>query len=158
MIPEGTDLWGRIALVTSSPTYTVGGEVLPLHHGPRIGDEIVTVGRLDESDDVAVVDGAGEAWALSPDCLTIVSRFDRPPTPPISPEVASHVLWHYRQIGYPPGSFVSSLINALAGADQGNRALLARGFPDYARAVALATEHPQGIDMLRGVMVNRRPL
>ena len=72
--------------------------------------------------------------------------------------MAAHVLWHYRQIGYPPGSFVSSLIKTIAGADPGNRRLLARGFPDYVRAVAMATEDPSGIDLLRRVLETRKPL
>ena len=159
MIPEGAQLWGRLALVTSAPfTHDDDGEAVPARFGPKIGDEVVTVGREPESENVGVVDRHADGWALHPDCLTLISRFDRPEAAPITPDVAAHVLWHYRQIGYPPGSFTSALIRTIAGADSGNRRLLARGFPDYVRAVELATEDLSGIDLLRRVLETRKPL
>src|SRR5699024_12533452 len=74
-----------------------------------------------------------------------------------SSDLAAHVLWHYRQIGYPPGGFVSRLIAAFAGADPGNRRLLSRGFPEYGRAMSIIMDDIDGVERLRRVMETRRP-
>jgi len=157
VIPDGSDLWGRLALVTSAPFTHADGEAVPSRFGPQIGDEVVTIGREPESENVGVVDRHADGWALHPDCLTLISRFDRPEVPPITPDVAAHVLWHYRQIGYPPGGFVSRLIAAFAGADPGNRRLLSRGFPEYGRAMSIIMDDIDGVERLRRVMETRRP-
>ena len=157
MIASGVELWGRLALVTSAPFTLADGEAVPSRFGPQIGDEVATIGWEPESENVGVVDRHADGWALHPDCLTLISRYGRPEVAPITPDVAAHVLWHYRQIGYPPGSFVSALIKTIAGADIGNRRLLARGFPDYVRAVELAAETVGGIDTLRRVLETRKP-
>ena len=156
MIAQEGDLFARKALVTAAPfVRDEDGEVL-LAHFPRIGEEVAILGDR-EGGHVAVFDRNSDVTRLHRDCLTLA-----PPQPvpdaPIGPEVAAHVLWHYRQIGYPPGSFASALIRTIAGADSGNRRLLARGFPDYVRAVEIATETTSGIDTLRRVLETRRPL
>lgn len=157
MIPEGADVFGRRALVTAAPfSWWSGERWWDGGHGLKIGDEVAVVRR--SSDNMVVMGETAAAPAtVAADCLTLV-----PPQPvpgaPIGPEVAAHVLWHYRQLGYPPGSFTSDLIRAIAGADPGNRRLLARAFPDYVRAVSLAADDPGGIDRLRQVMQTRKPL
>lgn len=157
MIPEEADVFGRRALVTAAPfvDYGDGPETPP--RAPSIGTEVAIVGE-DWRGHLPVVDREhGDFWKLHRDCLTLVPPQSTPPAP-IGPEVAAHVLWHYRQLGYPPGSFTSELIRAIAGADPGNRRLLARAFPDYVRAVSIAADDPGGIDRLRQVMQTRKPL
>lgn len=161
MIPEDVDSFGRRALITAAPFVRIGDEVHTIDgQGLEVGAEVAVVDDGQPDGDVFVVPRGEHSRAmhrLDRDCLTLVSVPMAPPAP-IDPEVAAHVLWHYRQIGYPPGSFVSALIRTIAGADQGNRRLLARGFPAYVRAVELATEDVNGIDRLRRVMETRRPL
>ena len=156
MIAQDGDLFARKALVTAAPfVREEDGEAL-LAHSPRIGEEVAILG--DQGDDhIAVFDRHGDVTRLHRDCLTLVPP---PPTPPapVTPDVAAHVLWHYRQLGYPPGSFTSALIRAIAGADPGNRLRLARAFPEYVRAVSLAADHLDGIDRLRQVLVTRVPI
>ena len=156
MITEDGDMFARKALVTAAPfVRQEDGEAL-LAHAPEIGEEVAVLGER-EGGHVAVFDRRGDVARLHRDCLTLVPPQPTPPAP-VTPEVAAHVLWHYRQIGYPPGSFASALIKTIAGADSGNRRLLARGFPAYVRAVEIATETTSGIDTLRRVLETRRPL
>lgn len=158
MIPEGADVFGRRAIVTAAPYLTDNGEMrLVREDSIEIGTEVAII---DEDEENLRVVGRGtlsRAASVHRDCLTLV-----PPQPvpldPIGPEVAAHVLWHYRQLGYPPGSFTSDLIRAIAGADPGNRRLLARAFPAYVRAVSLAADDPGGIDRLRQVLLTRVPI
>ena len=158
MIPEGVDVFGRRALVTAAPYLTDNGEMrLVREDGIEIGAEVAIVDEDEENLRVVGRGALGRSASVHRDCLTIVSPQATPPAP-IGPEVAAHVLWHYRQLGYPPGSFTSELIRAIAGADPGNRRLLARAFPDYVRAVSIAADDPGGIDRLRQVMQTRKPL
>lgn len=62
---------------------------------------------------------------------------------------AAHVLWHYGEGGWEPGSFTKHLLRAFAAADPINFALLAVMFPHQARAMHLAKEHDDGIAQLR---------
>lgn len=157
MIPEGVDVFGRRAIVTAAPfSWWCGERWWDNGHVLEIGDEVAVVRR--SSDNVIVMgQTAATPTIVAADCLTLV-----PPQPvpldPIGPEVAAHVLWHYRQLGYPPGSFTSDLIRTIAGADPGNRRLLARAFPAYVRAVSLAADDPGGIDRLRQVLITRVPI
>lgn len=157
MIPEGVDTFGRRALVTTAPYVLVAGNPYSVNvPGLEIGVEVAVVG--DEGENVRVlVRGLERADTVHRDCLTLVG-YAPTPAAPVGPEVAAHVLWHYRQLGYPPGSFVSELIRTIAAADPGNRRLLARAFPDYVRAVTMAADDLDGIDRLRNVMTNRLPL
>ena len=158
MIPEDVDAFGQRALVTAAPYVWANDRPHPLNlDGLEIGAEVAVVGAEDDEHLRVVVRGVERTDTVHRACLTLTPR---PPLPdaPITPEVAAHVLWHYRQIGYPPGSFVSALIRTIAGADLGNRRRLARAFPEYVRAVALATDSIDGIDTLRRVLETRRPL
>lgn len=69
----------------------------------------------------------------------------------VTKEVAAHTLYHFRGEGYPPGSFTEALLVAFSRADSSNRALLGLGFPDYYKAISLAQDHPEGIDLLRTI-------
>ena len=159
MIPEGVDVFGRRALVTAAPYFVTepGGAPVPSRRAPQVGEEVAIVGADGPSHLEVVGREVDESTLVHRDCLTLV-----PPQPvpldPIGPEVAAHVLWHYRQLGYPPGSFVTNLIRTIAGADPGNRRLLARAFPAYVRAVSLAADHLDGIDRLRQVLLTRVPI
>ena len=157
MIPEGVDAFGRRAIVTAAPYLVDSGEVRDVReNGIEIGAEVAIIDHDEENLRVVGRDSIGRAASVHRDCLTLVP-LQPVPLAPITPEVAAHVLWHYRQIGYPPGSFTSALIRTIAGADSGNRRLLARGFPDYVRAVEMATETIGGIDTLRRVLETRKP-
>ena len=157
MIPEGVDAFGLRALVTAAPYLVDSGEVRDVRaDGIEIGAEVAVIDHDGENLRVVGRDGIGRAASVHRDCLTLIPTMPAPAAP-ITPEVAAHVLWHYRQIGYPPGSFASALIKTIAGADIGNRRLLARGFPDYVRAVEMATETVGGIDTLRRVLETRKP-
>lgn len=50
-------------------------------------------------------------------------------------------VWSYGQAGYPPGSFVDSLIGAIMNADATNREKLRLAFPEYVAAVEHIREH-----------------
>lgn len=153
MITQDGDLFARKALVTAAPFVREEDGEVRLAHAPEIGEEVAIL-RNQGGDHLVVVDRRGDVTRIHRDCLTLV-----PPQPvpdaPITPDVAAHVLWHYRQLGYPPGSFTSDLIRTIAKADPGNRRLLARAFPEYVRAVSLAADHLDGIDRLRQVLVTR---
>lgn len=76
----------------------------------------------------------------------------------ISRQEAAHVLWHYgpdvsggRQAAMEPGSFVSTLIRAIALADPVNKARLYLGFPGYVAASALIENQPGGAARLVAV-------
>jgi hypothetical protein len=75
----------------------------------------------------------------------------RPEPLTCTPKEAAQTLFHYgRSGGYPPGSFVASLLSAICGADPRNRALLALGFPGYVAAAELA-EREGGVERLREI-------
>lgn len=160
MIPEDVDAFGRRALITAAPFLRIGDEVHTIDgQGLEVGAEVAVVDDGQPDGDVFVVPRGEHSRAMhriDRDCLTLVSVQTAPPAP-ITPEVAAHVLWHYRQIGYPPGAFASALIKTIARADIGNRRLLARGFPAYVRAVEIAAETTSGIDTLRRVLETRKP-
>jgi hypothetical protein len=57
----------------------------------------------------------------------------------------------FGRAGYPPGGFVSALLDAMCRADSGNFTRLAIGFPGYASAVWAAQNTDDGLDRLREV-------
>lgn len=157
MIAEDVDAFGRRAIVTAAPYLVDSGEVRDVREdGIEIGAEVAVIDQDEENLRVVGRDSIGSAASVHRDCLTLIPTMPAPAAP-ITPEVAAHVLWHYRQLGYPPGAFASALIKTIAGADPGNRRLLARGFPAYVRAVEIATGDPSGIDTLRRVLETRKP-
>lgn len=157
MIPDGVNLLGRKALVTAAPYVEVQGEPSwDQAHGLEIGDQVATV-RRDGGNVLVMGEEASTPALVATDCLTLAPVGGLPEVP-VGPDTAAHVLWHYRQIGYPPGSFTAALIAAIAAADPNNRRLLARAFPDYVRAVDIITGDPAGVDTLRHVMTSRHPL
>lgn len=68
----------------------------------------------------------------------------------ITADVASHVLWHFGELGKQPGSFVRDLIMLVARADPPNRARLGLGHPAYVLAVSLA-QAPDGVATLQAI-------
>lgn len=89
----------------------------------------------------------GQEWAL---------RLFTPPTnPEITFEVANHVLWHFSQGGFRPGSFTDHLLSAFATADPMRWAQLHEAFPAYGWAMHLAMNTEGGIEQLRTI-ANRR--
>lgn len=69
----------------------------------------------------------------------------------IPPEVAAHVLYHFGHGGYPAGSFIQTLLKAIAIADSGNLDRIARGFPEYVAAVQAISYDPDGVAHLRRI-------
>ena len=65
-------------------------------------------------------------------------------------EVVAHVLWHADAGGYPPGGFITALLDAWTKADPMNSARLGRAFPGYAQALDILAL-PGGIDRLRRI-------
>lgn len=73
------------------------------------------------------------------------------PVPPITFEIAAHVLWHFSKGGFEPGSFTVTLMELIARADQPNRFRLALGFPAYVAAVEAAMYTNEGISDLQAI-------
>lgn len=73
------------------------------------------------------------------------------PDPQITPEVANHVLAHFGEGGYQPGSFYQDLILLIARADPTRRRRLALGEPAYVLAVSLAQNSADGVATLRAI-------
>jgi hypothetical protein len=73
----------------------------------------------------------------------------------VTPVIACHVLHHFGEGGYAPGSFVRDLILVIARADPQNRRLLALGHPAYVLAVGMA-QAPGGMDELREIAESGR--
>jgi hypothetical protein len=72
--------------------------------------------------------------------------------PPIPPETARHVLWHYgQQGGVEPGSFTRNLITTIDSADMDNVARLAGAYPSLVAAVIAAKLDPDGIASLQRI-------
>lgn len=71
--------------------------------------------------------------------------------PDIGEEVACHVLGLFGQGGYMPGSFTTHLLEALLRADMTNFRLLSVSYPEYAAAMILVKQHPEGIRILRSI-------
>ena len=69
----------------------------------------------------------------------------------ITAEQAAHVLWHFDEGGYQPGSFVQHLLRAFTSADLTNRHVLADTYPAYGVAVDAAANHPDGITWLQRI-------
>ena len=85
--------------------------------------------------------GGGRAWADR--------QFTPPNSPEISVELANHVLFHFGQGGYRPGSFTEQLLNTFAAADPMRAAQLREAFPAHGWAMHLAQNTEQGIAQLR---------
>lgn len=69
----------------------------------------------------------------------------------ISPEEASHVLWHFRAGDREHGSFFTALVDAIAKADPANRLRLAAAFPGECAAMDVAQNTENGLDLLRRI-------
>ena len=69
----------------------------------------------------------------------------------VTPTVARHTLYHFREGGYAPGSFVQSLLETIGRADPFNTAILSSGYPRYVAAMRLAREVDGGIDTLKRI-------
>lgn len=85
----------------------------------------------------------GQQWAMG--------LFTPPATPQITFELANHVLWHFSQGGFRPGSFTEHLLLAFATADPMRRAQLMEAFPAHGWAMHLAQNTEGGIEQLRGI-------
>lgn len=73
----------------------------------------------------------------------------------VTPAEARHVLHHYGDSdGVRPGSFVETLIKAIALADPINARKLGREYPGLVEAVRLASRQTGGVDLLK-VVANR---
>ena len=67
-----------------------------------------------------------------------------------SQEIAYNTLNYFRgDEGFSGGSFALALLDAASRADNNNLDRLARGFPDEIAAYRLATDHVDGLDLLR---------
>lgn len=73
----------------------------------------------------------------------------------VTPEIAAHVLHWFNGSGYPAGSFITALIDAMCKADPSNVAKLGQAYPGYARAVTLAKMDPEGMDKLAAILAAR---
>ncbi|MFG7942929.1 hypothetical protein [Streptomyces cacaoi] len=71
--------------------------------------------------------------------------------PTITPAIASQVLSHYGQGGYPAGSWGQKLISLIATADELNFIPLADAFPAYAAAVTAMQYDPDGAAYLQRI-------
>lgn len=70
----------------------------------------------------------------------------------IDRNTAGHVLWQYQDpAGMEPGSFFRQLLGAFEVADPENFARLASVFPAQARAMDIAKNFPEGMDVLRAI-------
>lgn len=79
-----------------------------------------------------------------------------PGSPTITPTVANHVLYYHQAGGYPPGGFITALLEAWHRADWGNAARLRTAFPAYGAALSLA-QQPDGIRQLHAIADKERP-
>ena len=71
------------------------------------------------------------------DTATATAHIDAP--------IAQHMLWHFGLGGTQPGSFVTTLLQAIALADPPNRSRLAMGFPGYVAAFDLVMNNEIGL-------------
>lgn len=70
----------------------------------------------------------------------------------ITPEIARHVLWHFKAAGaWEPGDLTKLLLQMLQRADVDNRGRLARVYPGYAQAVALIDSSLDGVEVLQQI-------
>lgn len=68
-----------------------------------------------------------------------------------TPAEANHVLYVSGNGGYPPGGFVTKLLEAALYADQGNLTRLGLGFPGLIRAVQMYKFEIGGLQKLRRI-------
>lgn len=73
------------------------------------------------------------------------------PSSVITPQLAQHVLWHFSQGGYEPGTFTSLLLQTIGHADTENRERLRVSFPNHVRAFEMGANETYGIDRLRKI-------
>lgn len=69
----------------------------------------------------------------------------------IPTEIANHVLFHFGQGGYQPGSFTTHLLCAFAASDEENFFRLAAAYPEYGAAVAAIQYDPDGVQQLQQI-------
>lgn len=166
MIEENIEigaLRGHQALVTTAPWLALveDGELVQangvrLHEG-MTGElvQIVDDEGLREGDYgnlIVWVYSARDSRLIHRNCLTITSAPKPAPKIVIPPDVAAHVLFPFKGIGYRAGSFINALIEALVRADATNRTRLGLAYPEYAEAVRLAKDEWTGIDQLKRIM------
>lgn len=147
---------GTSVLVTASNTYGVPISTLAVVAAHVTSDDHLNGWPIiaypdDDPDPGQRLQISVESWPVDPAALTVVATPPRYPTR-ITPEVAAHVLWHYNGTGYRPGTYTRNLIATLAAADHHNLRRLAHVVPDYAEAVRLATQEPDGLDQLQGLL------
>ncbi|MEU7911371.1 hypothetical protein [Microbispora bryophytorum] len=70
-------------------------------------------------------------------------------TPHITPEIAAHVLHHFRRGGRPGSTSVRELLAEFDTANARHRLQLAKEFPGYDAAYELATHTDNGIALLQ---------
>lgn len=147
---------GTTVLVTAANTYSVPISTLAVVAGhvttndDMNGWPIIAYPDEDPDPDQRLQISV-ESWAIEPAAITVVCQPPHYPTT-ITPEVAAHVLWHYNGTGYRPGTYTRNLIATLAAADHHNLRRLAHVVPDYAEAVRLATQEPDGLDQLQALL------
>ena len=69
----------------------------------------------------------------------------------ITSDIANHILWHFNEGGFRPGSFTQRLMEAFAAADVMQNARLASAYPGYGAAFDAAQNTSDGIDRLRAI-------
>lgn len=160
MIEDSTpidQLRGHQALVSTAPWYSVPdreGSPMQVNLSVDLMGELVQIIDVDGAHGnlIVWVYGQRRPLAINRHCLTVTTA----PAPicdvPIPPDVAAHVLFPFAGIGYRAGSFTNALIEALVKADLGNLARLSLAFPEYAKAVDMAKNDPNGIALLKRAM------
>ena len=155
MIAPEVEVRGARLYVTAAPFLRTDDDGPLMFAGPaqaRVGDTAVGMEQLGEHTVRVVIDRTGLAITLDRGCLSVVATPEPRPMALITRDEAAHVLNFFGGGGYPAGSFVRALLDALSKADPGNRGRLALAFPGYAEAVQLAKEHTGGMDHLARIL------
>lgn len=72
--------------------------------------------------------------------------------PDISEEQAAHVLSFFGSGGYPAGSHIQHVLNAIATADPNHFRMLSTVYPEYCAAMVLARQSEGGVGRLQSVV------
>ena len=170
--PTEKALRGHDAMITAAPYYNV---CMPGVTHAEVDSSVHPIGQTvllldDAPDDIGNIrtyhagplDSSPERmWVqeLAAECLTLIPRYlhiNRDPLSDITPEVAAHVLYRFTGNGYRAGSFITHLMDAIAAADPGNRALIAIAYPGYAHAINYAQNEAGGIEVLTAIQRRER--
>jgi hypothetical protein len=135
-------------LIGTESEWQVLGVALALYRGDAIAACLRNLASLDEHNVRLVLhaiawSARGKTWADR--------QFTPPESPQITPELASHVLWHFSAGGYKPGGFTEQLLLTFAMADPQRAAQLHAAFPAHGWAMHLAQNTEQGITQLRAI-------